>query len=70
MQLDVLVVDMEQKTYHLCIRCEREDLVLLDLTKALEALNFNMLNANIAVTNENQILYTVVVKVCTLKLLF
>lgn len=69
LELDVLVVDMEQKTYHLCIRCEREDLVLLELTKALEALNFNMLNANIAVTNENQILYTVVVKVDTIEVL-
>lgn len=50
-QPDMHVVYMEQKIYHLVIHCEREDGVFVELTKALEALSLNMLDATISPTN-------------------
>lgn len=53
---------MEEQTYHLRIHCKKGPGVLVQLTRALEALDFEIVNANLTSVNDH-ILNTVVVKV-------
>ena len=48
--------------YHLCIDCERSPGVLVQLTHALEALDFDILNANLTSVNDH-VLNTLVIQV-------
>ena len=59
-QLDVC--QMEEQTYHLRIHCKKGPRVLVQLTKALEALDFEIINANLTAVNDH-ILNTIVMKV-------
>jgi hypothetical protein len=53
---------MEEQTYHLRIHCKKGPRVLVQLTKALEALDFEIINANLTAVNDH-ILNTIVMKV-------
>ena len=59
---------MENNTYHLMIHCKKGRGVLVQLTRALEALNFEIVNANLTAISDH-ILNTVVIKVCIMYLL-
>eukprot|EP00250_Pteridium_aquilinum_P017038 c23423_g1_i1 orf=182-1429(+) len=59
--LDVVVAKLQEATYHLKIRCMNGDGVLLQLTKALETLDFEIVTANFTSINDH-ILNTVVMK--------
>lgn len=60
--LELEVSKMEEQTYHLRIHCKKEPGVLVQLTRALEALDFEIVNANLTSVS-NHILNTIVVKV-------
>ena len=53
---------MEAQMYHLCIDCEKSPGVLVQLTHALEALDFDILNANLTSVNDH-VLNTLVIQV-------
>eukprot|EP00250_Pteridium_aquilinum_P002581 c12804_g1_i1 orf=501-1724(-) len=59
--LELDVSQMEEQTYHLRIHCKKGPGVLVQLTRALEALDFEIVNANLTSVNDH-ILNTVVVK--------
>ncbi|KAI5071617.1 hypothetical protein GOP47_0013868 [Adiantum capillus-veneris] len=59
--LELEVAQMEEQTYHLRIHCKKGPGVLVQLTKALEALDFEIVNANLTSVNDH-ILNNVVVK--------
>ena len=61
LQLDVLVLTNEP-TYHLRIHVKKGDGVLLQLTKALDALDFEIVNANLT-TISDRFINTIVMKV-------
>eukprot|EP00249_Psilotum_nudum_P006366 c19679_g1_i1 orf=831-1289(-) len=56
------VIKMEEQMYHLWIHCKKEPGVLVQLTRAFEALDLEILNANLTSVSDH-ILNTVVVKV-------
>ena len=53
---------MEAQMYHLCIDCEKSPGVLVQLTHALEALDFDILNANVTSVNDH-VLNTLLIEV-------
>lgn len=59
--LELEVSQMEEQTYHLRIHCKKGPGVLVQLTRALEGLDFEIVNANLTSVNDH-ILNTVVVK--------
>lgn len=59
--LELEVSQMEEQTYHLRIHCKKGPGVLVQLTSALEALDFDIVNANLTSVNDH-VLNTVVVK--------
>lgn len=60
--LELEVSQMEEQTYHLRIHCKKGPGVLVQLTRALEALDFEIVNANLTSVSDH-ILNTIVVKV-------
>ena len=61
LQLDVLALTNEP-TYHLRIHVKKGHGVLLQLTKALDALDFEIMNANLTTIND-RFINTIVMKV-------
>lgn len=59
--LELEVSQMEEQMYHLRIHCKKGPGVLVQLTSALEALDFDIVNANLTSVNDH-VLNTVVVK--------
>lgn len=60
--LELDVTPMEEQTYHIRIHCKRSPGVLVQLTQALEALEFEIVNANFTSVNDH-ILNTLVIEV-------
>eukprot|EP00249_Psilotum_nudum_P015374 c25292_g2_i1 orf=109-1299(+) len=60
--LELEVIKLEEQIYQLWIHCKKEPGVVVQLTRAVDALNFHILNCNL-ISVSDHILKTIVVKV-------